>query len=264
MTRRQRMATGLRTVRARFQALDRSDRVRLIAFVAVVAVLSVFRIGAAGLMHNSDAAIPGTKSAVAHELTARAFGDENQLIVLLRGSPDELNRQGPLIAESIARLPKYRVLDPWNAGPAMRPKPDTAQIMVGIEKPFDEVARHDTGRLRALLQREVKPPVHAYLTGFTEINRAITEESVHAVEIGELLAGPILVGLLLWIFGTPIAAAMPLFLGGSVALAGAGVLDLINRFVTHLEVTSITLGTVAALALGVDYSLLIVARFRSE
>lgn len=265
MSRRQRMAAGLRTTRARFRALDRSDRIRLIAFVSVIGVLSLFKVGAAERMHNSDAAIPGTKSAVARELTNRTFGDENALIVLLKGPSDELDRQGPLIAESLARPQGYRVLDPWNSGnPVLRPKPGVAEILVGIEKSFDEVARFDTRSLRAQLEREVKPPLDVYLTGFAEVNRSITDESLRAVQIGELLAGPILMFLLLWIFGTPIAAGMPLFLGGSAALAGAGVLDMINRFFTHLEMTSITLGTVASLAIGVDYSLLLVARFRSE
>ena len=251
---------------ARFMALSRGDRLRLIGFVAVVAVLSVFRLNASDRMHASDVLIPGTKSAEARELTAKAFGgDENQLMVVLTGAPAALDRQGPRIVESIARIPGYRVLDPWGAGGrALRPKPGVVQILVGMDRSFDQVSRHDSKALRALLEREVKPPLAVHLTGFAEINRALTAESIAAVEKGELLAAPILVILMLWIFGTPIAAAMPLFLGGSAAFAGAGLLDLINRHVVPLEATSITLGTVAALALGVDYSLLLVARFRSE
>jgi putative drug exporter of the RND superfamily len=265
MSRRQRIVAGLRTALARFRALDRSDRVRLIAFGVAVAVLSPFRLGATDRMHASDVVIPGTKSAEARDVSDRSFGVENQLMVLLRGSPGALDRQGPRIVASIERLPGHRVLDPWRAGGReLRPKPGAAELLIAVEKPFDSVARHDSERLRVLLDREVKPPLRASLTGFAEINRAITEESIHSVTIGELAAAPILVILLLWIFGTPIAAAMPLFLGGSAAFAGAGLLDLINRFVLPLESTSITLGTVAALALGVDYSLLLVARFRSE
>jgi RND superfamily putative drug exporter len=253
-------------LKARFMGLSRSDRLKLIGFLTVVAVLSLFRIGAADRMHASDVLIPGTKSAEARALTEKAFGgEENQLMVLLKGPPAALDRQGPDVVASIARIKGYKVLDPWGAGGrGLRPKPGVAVVMVGLDRSFDEVSRFDSKRLRAQLEREVEPPVTAHLTGFAEINRAITEESIHAVEIGEVLAAPILILLLLWIFGSPIAAAMPLFLGGTVALAGAGLLDLVNRFLIPLEVTSITLGTVAALALGVDYSLLIVARFRSE
>ena len=266
MTRRARIAAGLRTTRARFRALERRDRIRLTAFVVLVAVLATFRLGAADRMHASDVVVPGSTSAQARDLTERAFHTrENYLMVLLQGPARELDRQGPRIAERIARLPQYRVLDPWRAGGSqLRPKPTTAQLLIGVGKPFDDVSRHEATRLRAELERWVRPPVRFHLTGFAEINQALTKESVHAVERGELLAAPILVILLLLIFGSPIAAGMPLFLGGCVALAGAGLLDLVNRFVTPLEVTSITLGTVTALALGVDYSLLLVARFRSE
>src|SRR6185503_4355583 len=145
MSRRERMAAGLRSVLARFRALDRSDRVRLIAFVGAVVVLSTFRLGATDRMHASDVVIPGTRSAEARDVSDRRFGVENQLMVLLRGSPDALDRQGPRIVSSIARLPGYRVLDPWHAGGReLRPKPGVAEVLVGVEKPFDSVARHDS------------------------------------------------------------------------------------------------------------------------
>ena len=202
MSRRERMAASMRTVLTRFRALDRSDRVRLIAFVAVVGVLSMFRLGAVDRMHASDVVIPGTKSAQARDVSDRTFGVENQLMVLLQGSPEALDRQGPRIAASIARLPGYSVLDPWRAGRReLRARPTAAQILIAVKKPFDSVARHDAARLRALLDQEVRPPLRFSLTGFAEINRAITEKSIQSVEIGELAAAPILVLLLLWIFG---------------------------------------------------------------
>jgi RND superfamily putative drug exporter len=264
VTRRERIAAGLRTARARFRALDRRDRVSLIAFVAIALPLAISGIGALDRVHPTEAVIPGSGSAKAEELGERAFGREHHLIVLLRGRPEALDREGPAIAESIARLPDHRVLDPWRAGgPALRPKQSQAVLVVAVDQSFDDAVK-SAPHLRALLRRAVRPPLSAHMLGFADINHAVLEQSKAGMERAELLAVPILVIIVILILGSPIAAAMPLFLGGCVAGAGVGLVDLINRFVTPLEATSVVLCTTMALALGVDYSLLLVARFRRE
>jgi RND superfamily putative drug exporter len=69
--------------------------------------------------------------------------------------------------------------------------------------------------------------------------------------------------VLLLVLGSPVGAAIPLMFGGSVVLAGWGLLDIVNRF-TSLDVGALSLVTAMGLALGVDYSLLMVARFQAE
>jgi RND superfamily putative drug exporter len=261
--RRQRIAAGLRTTRARFRALDRRDRVSLMLFLALIGVLGVFRAGAESRMHPTDAVVAGSDSAKAAELSDRAFGREQNLLVLLQGPRQRLDDQGPAIAERIAQLPDHRVLDPWRAGgSALRPKPGQAVLVIGVNQSFEEVANGAAPRLRELLHDVVKPPLKANMTGFTDLNHGIHEQTELSAARSRMLAAPVLVLILLLVFGSPIAAGMPLFLGGCVAVAAGGTLDLINRYVTPLELTSITLGAAMGLALGVDYSLLLVARFR--
>jgi RND superfamily putative drug exporter len=263
-TRRQRMAAGLRTARARFRALDRRDRVSLIVFLSLVGVLAVFRFGATDRLHPSEVVVPGSESAKAKKLSERAFGREQPHLILLEGPAAELDRQGPAIAERVARIPDHRVLDPWRAGgPALRPKPTQAELLVAIDQSFDEASK-SAEHLRGVLHDEVKPPLEAHLTGYADLNRAIKDESVGAVERARIMVTPLLAVALILILGSPIAAGMPLFLGGCVAFALVGMLDLINRFVTPLEVSAISVGAAMAVALGVDYSLLLVARFRRE
>nr|MDQ3934011.1 MMPL family transporter [Actinomycetota bacterium] len=264
MPRRRRIVAGLRTTRARFRALERRDRVSLYAFLAVIAFLGFFRPGVQDRMHPTDAVVAGSDSAKAAELSERAFGPEENLLVLLQGPRKQLDAQGPAIAERIARLPDHRVLDPWRSGgEALRPKPNQAMLAVGIAQPFEEVSDNSAPRLREVLHEVVRPPLTAHMTGFADLNHGILAETEEGGARARKLAGPIIMLILLLVFGSPIAAGMPLFLGGCVAVAAGGALDLVNRFVTDLELTSITLGGAMGLALGVDYSLLLVARFRS-
>jgi putative drug exporter of the RND superfamily len=263
-TRRQRAAAGLRTTRARFRALDPRDRLSLWAWLFLTLALAPLVIGSTGRMHASEVVVPGTESAKAQALSEQAFGREYDHLVLLQGPRRTLDKEGPAIAERIARIPEHRVLDPWRAGgKALRPERDKAVLVVGIRKSFDD-AGPAAGRLREQLRDEVKAPLTVHLTGFADLNRSIKDETVTAMEFCELLAAPLLVLILILVLGSPIAAAMPLALGGCVAVMQIAVVDLINRYVTDLEVTSIAVGMAMSLALGVDYALLLVARFRRE
>jgi RND superfamily putative drug exporter len=79
----------------------------------------------------------------------------------------------------------------------------------------------------------------------------------------ELLALPLLLLLLLWFFRGLIAAALPLILGGSAIVLTQAGLRIATDFIA---ISTLVLAIVAALGIGlaIDYSLLIVSRFREE
>jgi RND superfamily putative drug exporter len=89
---------------------------------------------------------------------------------------------------------------------------------------------------------------------------AITKKDVTR---GELIAFPLVLILLILLFGSVTAAAMPLLVGGLAVLGAFAATRLISTFtdVSTFAVNSITL---LGLGMGVDYSLLIVSRFREE
>ena len=74
---------------------------------------------------------------------------------------------------------------------------------------------------------------------------------------------PVLLIVLLLVFRSVIAAAIPIIIGGSVVAATRGVVSL---SLGAVDIESFALGVVGmmGLALGVDYSLLVVSRFREE
>ena len=74
---------------------------------------------------------------------------------------------------------------------------------------------------------------------------------------------PLLIVVLLVVFRSVVAALIPLAFGALTVLAGRGVLVLLNS-VMSIDAISLVVCTMMGLALGVDYSLLIVSRFREE
>ncbi len=100
-------------------------------------------------------------------------------------------------------------------------------------------------------------------SGYATVSRALQHESLGATERAELIAAPLLLIVLLLVFRSLIAAAIPLALGALTVLAGRGVLVLLGSVMT-IDALSLVVCTMMGLALGVDYSLLIVSRFREE
>ena len=94
---------------------------------------------------------------------------------------------------------------------------------------------------------------------YSGINRQITED----IKFAETISIPLTMLMLLVVFGTAVAAGMPLFVGVS-AIAGALFGVWAVSLFTDVSVFALNLITGLGLGLGIDYALLIVNRFREE
>ena len=79
----------------------------------------------------------------------------------------------------------------------------------------------------------------------------------------ELLVAPILILVLLLVFRTPVAATIPLLIGAAPCSPGRGLL-LLSTFAMPVNSLAVAIASMMGLALGVDYALLMVSRFRQE
>ena len=91
----------------------------------------------------------------------------------------------------------------------------------------------------------------------------VNKSSIEALHKGELIAIPILILVVLLVFRSPIAAGIPLVIAAGTVVMGFGILSLILN-VVDLDAVALSAASMLGLALGVDYSLLIVTRFRSS
>jgi RND superfamily putative drug exporter len=237
----------------------------LAATALVVAVLAVLGIGVEGKLSPSTLNIPGTASSRANEMLRQHFGPSAPFVILLRGPAAAIDRQGPALVRALRRDPTVTTLSPWDRGSvgALRPAARRAFVIADFHVGIAAAVKHTVPDLNRLLERRIKPPLHAYQTGFATISRAIQDESIAATQRGELIALPILLIVLLLVFRSPIAAAIPLAFGAITVLASRGLLAIATSWFS-IDAFAHSVTTMMGLALGVDYALLIVSRFREE
>jgi RND superfamily putative drug exporter len=243
-------------------------RPAIAALTAVLIGCALLGLVGRGVEHKLDPLslkISGTDSARGEELAEAHFGEASQFAVLLSGPEAAIERQGPRLVRALRRQPAAAVISPWDRGTvaALRPSPRRALVIVDYHVPLSTAIRDTVPELEATLQHNVRPPLRATQSGFASVSRALQDETVSATERAELLAVPLLVIVLLFVFRSVVAALIPLAFGALTVIAGRGVLALLSSVMT-IDAISLVVVTMMGLALGVDYSLLIVSRFREE
>jgi putative drug exporter of the RND superfamily len=240
------------------------------ALIGLAAVLlSCLALGVLGLgveerLSPLSLEVPGTAAADGRSLEQSHFGESSPFVVLLRGPARALDRQGPRLVVALRRHPAT-VISPWDGGSlvALRPGSHKALVLVDFHVPLAEAMRDTVPALQRTLEAHVRPPITATQSGFASVSRALQEESLDSTERAELVAAPLLLAILLLVFRSVVAAAIPLAFGALTVLAGRGVLFLLAGAMT-IDALALVVCTMMGLALGVDYSLLIVSRFREE
>jgi RND superfamily putative drug exporter len=235
-----------------------------VAFVLLV-LLGALGTGVEGKLRPTSLAIPGTSSADANRMLRDHFGESAPFVILLRGPAAALDRQGPELVRALRRDPGVTTLSPWDRGAVqrLRPGPRRAILIADFHVGIDEAVDETVPELNRTLEETIHPPVRATQTGYATLSRAIQDDSIAATQRGELIALPILLIVLLLVFRSPVAAAVPLAFGAATVIASRGLLTLVaDRF--SVDAFALVVCTMMGLALGVDYALLMVSRFREE
>ena len=240
-------------------------RLALAAALAVVALLGIVGIGVEDELRPTSLAVPGTDSARGEELLHEHFGDSAPFAILLRGPDAALARQGPRLVSRLRRHPGTTTLSPWDRGDVgrLRPDPRRALVLVDFHVNEEGAVREAVPDLDRTIAATIAPPVRATQTGLATLSRAFQDESVDATRTAELIAVPVLLLVLLLVFRSPVAAAVPLLLGAAAVVATRGLIALAAGRL-DIDGFALTVATMMGLALGVDYALLMVSRFREE
>jgi RND superfamily putative drug exporter len=210
--------------------------------------------------------ISGTPSSRANKMLREHFGPTALFAILLRGPKEAIDEQGPQLVRALrAASPKVTTLSPWDRGSVgrLRPGPRRALVITDFHVEIDEAVNETVPELDELLQRVVRPPVKATQSGFPTLSRALQDESIAASERGELIALPALLLVLMLVFRSPVAALIPLTFGAITVFASRGVLTIVTSWF-DIDAFALTVCTMMGLALGVDYALLMVSRYREE
>lgn len=230
-----------------------------------VGILGFIGFGVGDRLHRTSLSIAGTGAYKADKLVDREFGPRNPVAVMVQGPPQQLEREGPRLTRKLEAIPKVKAFGPWSGarGRDLHPRPDRALLLLNVNRPLEEASKDSVPAIRKVMRTQTPAGLRTHMVGFIDAANAINTQTIDAIERAEIIAAPILMVVLLIVLGSPIAASIPLALGGGIVFAGTGVLDLINR-VVPIDAVSLNLVSMMGLALGVDYALLTVARFRRE
>ncbi|KAB8159522.1 MMPL family transporter [Streptomyces sp. 3MP-14] len=215
---------------------------------------------------------PGAESTLAAEALAERFGRDDLNLVLLvhaeRGVDD------PAAAEAGAALGRRlaaedgvtEVLSYWEAGnaPNLRSEDGRAALVLAAIEGDETEAGERLAELEPTYEGEVADgALDIEFGGSAVINQELSELSERDAVRGEMLAFPLLLLVLVAVFGSLLAAALPLVVGLVTILLTLGLLWVLAG-VTDLSVLAVNVVTVLGLGLAVDYSLLMVNRYREE
>jgi RND superfamily putative drug exporter len=198
-----------------------------------------------------------------------ALGAENPVVVYRQSTPIASDPSGlQSLVTALGRAPGARsVADPLtlptDAGLIARDG-RTAIVPVDLVVTSDAsrpVAAGDLGNYVAGLK--LAPGSRAEVTGewpvWSDFNK-VNESALHKAEL--LSAVPTMI-LLFFAFGSAIAALLPLLLAMAGIAVGFALLHLLG-IATPLSVWSMNFSMMIGLAVGIDYSLFIVSRYREE
>jgi trehalose monomycolate/heme transporter len=246
-------------------------RRRLILLVAAVAVAAAALWGTgvfARLQSGGGFTAPGSQSQQASTLATRAFGRDTADVVVLYRSP-VLTVRDPAyraaVSATLSALPRDRVISYqtyWTTGsPLFAGRGGHETYAVLRLAGATDAAQLKT--YQAVSGRLGAPGLTEQAGGQIPTEQAINKEVTADIGRAEGISMPVLLILLLVIFGSLAAASLPLAIGGIGILGSFAALRLLT-LVTDVSIYSINITTILGLGLAIDYGLFMVARFREE
>ena len=157
-----------------------------------------------------------------------------------------------------AKFPQARAAYTSSADP--RSTMFLATLRPGLTKDQQEKAAQD---VTDTAQRITAGHGEVAVGGAVPLLERITGQVETDLRIGEGIAFPLTLIVMVLVFGGFVAAGLPLF--GAIAAIGGGLLSLFGfAHLTDLDATTVNIVTILGLGLSIDYGLLIVSRFREE
>jgi RND superfamily putative drug exporter len=239
----------------------------VIAWLALIILSVPFALQAPGALSAGGFIRDDLESAQAKALLETEIGVAQAAVVVVFHS-DAMRAGEPAFeaaaASAIAGVPSApyvrTVLSHRFSTRQVSPDGHTAYDIVLLDLSADDSPRALPG-LRAALHDA--PGLEVGLSGGPAFYGDVQEVSEADLRRSELISLPLAALALLLVFGSVVASAVPLIVGGAaVVIALAGIFFIAG--LTPMSIFVLNLATLLGLGLGVDYSLLMTSRFREE
>ena len=248
----------------------RRARLTLVVSGVLLAAAAVVGIGAFGKLQSGGFTDPNSQSSRASQRIDSQFGGRDNLILLVRANTGTVDTPaavaaGTQLTQEVAAHTDLvdRVTSYWKTpAPALR-STERTQALVLLHVPGDD--KQITAKAKVLIAdfTGAGPAVTVSAGGDAAVNIQVTSQVGVSLAIAESIASPLILILLLFAFGSVVAALLPLVVGGIAILGAFAELSILGS-VTDISVYSISLTTQLGLGLGIDYALLMVGRFREQ
>jgi RND superfamily putative drug exporter len=242
-------------------------RARLVLVVAALAVVGfgVLGFGAFGKLKTGGFQDPGADSTTAQTLIDQRFGGSDGVVLLVHaeaGTVDDAPARaaGAQAASRLAAVPGVsNVVSYWRTGdPGLRSKDGKYALVLGSTRSDRDLSSSELAGLRSHSGQ-----VDVTVGGDAATGNDITAQVFKSLGSAEGITVPLILALLVFAFGSVVAALLPLAIG-VIAILGTFAVLFVFGSVTSVAVYAVNLTTALGLALAIDYSLLMVSRFREE
>jgi RND superfamily putative drug exporter len=262
------------------RALYRVRRLTLGIAVFFAVVAGVWGTGVFDKLTSGNSfTMPDSQSQRESNTAAAVFGRDDADVVVLYRSPT-MTVSAPAyrraVTAALAELPSAqvaKVTTSWSSGQPSLASADRHSTYAAIQlKGADDSAKQKayevikddlsggSGTGTAALARA---GITAQVGGTVPTEVAVENEVTANIARAESISLPVLLILLVVIFGSLVAAALPVAIGGLAILGSFAVLRLIT-LATTVSIYSVNITTIMGLGLGIDYGLFMVTRFREE
>ncbi|MGE2836436.1 MMPL family transporter [Mycobacterium sp. SMC-4] len=218
---------------------------------------------------------PSSQSAQATQILVDKF-DQGDMELIIAVTPEDVTADvdsaqaravGADIVERLEQSPHVgAVTSAWTAPPAATPAlistdRRTGLIVAGITGGESDAQKHAKEITDELVHDRNGVMVRAGGVAMTYVQ--INAQSEKDLLKMEAIAIPLSFLVLVWVFGGLLAAALPLAVGAFAILGSMAVLRAVTM-VTDVSIFALNLSIALGLALAIDYTLLIISRYRDE
>jgi uncharacterized membrane protein YdfJ with MMPL/SSD domain len=252
-------------------ALAAPGKVLAVAVLVLVAA-AVFGIPVAKSLSAGGFQDPTSESAQAIRLLTDKFGQSDQKMLVTVSSPagaasEQARRVGTDIVEQLKQSPLvFNVTSAWTSPPAAAAGLVSTDGKSGLIVANLKGGENNAQKYAKTLCGQVvhdRDGVSVRAGGVAMVYAQINEQNERDLLLMESIAIPLSFLVLVWVFGGLLAAALPMALGALAIVGSMSVLRLIT-FSTDVSIFALNLSTAMGLALAIDYTLLIISRYRDE
>ncbi|MFD6433689.1 MMPL family transporter [Streptomyces venezuelae] len=248
----------------------RRSRLVLVVAVVVVALMGVLGAGAFGKLLGGGFDDPASQSSRARTVIDEKLGGETNLVLLVRAAEGRIDapaarRSGQALVTDLKKERDLEnVVSYWDTkSPDLRSEDGREALVLARVKGHDMEQQENAKGVIDDYAGTYEGTLTVKAGGSAGVSHEMGPQTEKDLVLAETIAVPLILLLLLVVFGTVVSALLPLAIA-LIAIVGVFAELYVVGSVTDVSIFAINLTTALGLGLGVDYALLMISRFREQ